>query len=189
MRLSFSRQGVCCVEGMVSLVWVGCEWHQRPSGCLRGWGWVLEMCGFGIEVLVEVLMNNRKPKTGLPSFKKKKKMNVGPPKPFVIFISPSIIWKRDRFIRLIWGINTVRAPRDEPSDVIYYVLYQVRASGCSEKAHGLQPLKAEGQLERAVHKERSHHGLELRWLFGPLCPMQSDFADWKKKPNKKTFSF
>lgn len=110
---------------------------------------------------------------------KKKKINVGPPNPFVIFTSLSIIWKRDRFIRLIWRINTVRAPRDKPSDVIYYMLYQIWASpSCSEKAHGLQLLKAKRQLESAVHKESPHRCLELRWLFWPLCP---DFADCKKK--------
>lgn len=135
------------------------------------------MCGFGIEVLVEVLMNNRKPKTGLPSFKKKKN-ECGATKTFRHFHF-SLYNMKTRQIHQV-DLGNQYCQGSQRRAIRYYLLCALLGLGfstCSEKAHSLQPLKAERQLERAVPKERSHHCLELKWLFGPLCPMQSDFAD------------
>lgn len=97
----FLHQGVHCVEGMVMLVWVGCEWCRGPSSFLRGsrpalgmWLWQRGYSGS--------LDEQQRAKKWSPSFKKQK-IDVVPQKPVIIFTSLSVIWKRDRFIRLIFG--------------------------------------------------------------------------------------
>lgn len=71
-------------------------------------------------------MQNTRPRTGLLCFQGKK-FNVVAQKPFhhFHFFLCNVKTRQIHQVDLGGGINIVKTPRDEPSDAIYYVLYQV----------------------------------------------------------------